>query len=65
MSPFQQANSRPSEHQRRFERITDRSELAVVQVSSAEQGDVHLQSIDGPKLGFIDLPYDVPLEREA
>ena len=39
--------------------------LAVVQVSSAEQGDVHLQSVDGPKLGFIDLPYDVPLEREA
>jgi hypothetical protein len=39
--------------------------LAVVQVSSAEQGDVHLLSADGPKLNFIDLPYDVPLEREA
>ncbi|MDT8402946.1 folate-binding protein YgfZ [Sulfuriflexus sp.] len=39
--------------------------LAVIQVSSAEQGDVHLQSIDGPKLDFIDLPYEVPLEREA
>ena len=34
-------------------------------VSSAEQGDVHLQSVDGPKLDFITLPYDVPLEREA
>lgn len=39
--------------------------LVVVQVSSAEQGDVYLQSVDGPKLDFIDLPYDVPLEREA
>jgi hypothetical protein len=39
--------------------------LAVVQVSSAEQGDVHLLSVDGPILDFIDLPYDVPLEREA
>lgn len=39
--------------------------LAVVQVSSAEQDDVHLQSVDGPKLDFIDLPYDVPLERES
>jgi folate-binding protein YgfZ len=39
--------------------------LVVVQVSSAEQGDVHLHSIDGPKLDFIDLPYEVPLEREA
>lgn len=39
--------------------------LAVVQVSSVEQGNVHLQSVDGPTLTFIDLPYDVPLEREA
>ena len=39
--------------------------LAVIQVSSAEQGDVHLQSIEGPRLDFIDLPYEVPLEREA
>lgn len=39
--------------------------LAVVQVSSAEQGDVHLHSVEGPRLGFIDLPYQVPLEREA
>jgi folate-binding protein YgfZ len=39
--------------------------LAVVQVSSVEQGDVHLQSVDGPKLDFISLPYEVPLEREA
>lgn len=39
--------------------------LAVVQVNHAEQDDVHLQSVDGPKLGFIALPYEVPLEREA
>ncbi len=39
--------------------------LVVVQVTSAEQGDVHLQSVDGPKLDFIDLPYDVALERET
>lgn len=39
--------------------------LAVVQVSSAEQDNVHLHSIEGPVLSFIDLPYRVPLEREA
>ena len=39
--------------------------LVVVQVSSAEQNNVHWQSVDGPKLGFIELPYNVPLERES
>lgn len=33
--------------------------LAVVQLSSAEAGDVHLGSKDGPKLSFRPLPYAV------
>lgn len=31
--------------------------LAVLQISSAEAGDLHLQSADGPTLTLMDLPY--------
>ena len=38
--------------------------LAVMQIAQVEQHSVHLGSKQGEKLEFIDLPYDVPLERE-
>ena len=38
--------------------------LAVLQIAQVEQGPVHLQDKNGPQLEFIDLPYEVPLERE-
>lgn len=34
--------------------------LAVMQMSCAEAGEAHLGSPDGPRLGFLDLPYNVP-----
>ncbi|WP_172597682.1 YgfZ/GcvT domain-containing protein [Sulfuriflexus mobilis] len=39
--------------------------LAVVQINSVDNGDVHLHSAGGPLLNFIPLDYPVPLEREA
>jgi hypothetical protein len=38
--------------------------LAVLQIAQAEQHAIHLGSATGPQLEFIDLPYQVPLERE-
>ncbi|MEJ2142589.1 MAG: folate-binding protein [Gammaproteobacteria bacterium] len=38
--------------------------LAVLQIAQAEQESIHLQGKNGPQLEFIDLPYEVPLERE-
>lgn len=38
--------------------------LAVLQIAQVEQGSIHLESPQGPKLDFIELPYEVPLERE-
>lgn len=35
--------------------------LAVVQVASAEAGEVHWKSPDGPRLAFRPLPYQVPV----
>lgn len=37
--------------------------LAVIEIASAEQHDLHLGSLDGPKLQLIDLPY--PLEQAS
>ncbi|MCK0511420.1 YgfZ/GcvT domain-containing protein [Aromatoleum buckelii] len=34
--------------------------LAVMQTSCAEAGDVHLGSLTGPRLSFLDLPYALP-----
>ncbi|KON80385.2 folate-binding protein YgfZ [Azoarcus sp. PA01] len=34
--------------------------LAVMQTSCAEAGDVHLGSLAGPRLSFLDLPYALP-----
>ena len=34
--------------------------LAVLQTSSAEAGEVHLQSLQGPQLRLLDLPYPLP-----
>ncbi len=31
--------------------------LAVLQTSSAEVGEIHLGSVDGPRLALLDLPY--------
>ena len=31
--------------------------LAVIQISSAEAGDLHLESAEGPRLHLLDLPY--------
>lgn len=36
--------------------------LAVVQIGSAEAGELHLASEDGPRLTVEALPYDVPVE---
>jgi len=36
--------------------------LAVLQISNVEAGDIHLQTANGPKLEFLDLPYDVTNE---
>lgn len=38
--------------------------LAVLQIAQVEQHTIHTGSKDGDKLEFIDLPYEVPLERE-
>jgi len=38
--------------------------LAVVQVSAMEAGDLRLENDTGPLLEFLDIPYEVPLERE-
>jgi len=38
--------------------------LAVIQVASAEQGPLFLNSAGGPQLDLLDLPYTVTLERE-
>ncbi|MDO9597132.1 MAG: folate-binding protein [Azoarcus sp.] len=34
--------------------------LAVMQSSCAESGEVHFGAVDGPLLGFLDLPYALP-----
>jgi hypothetical protein len=34
--------------------------LAVMQISSHETGNVHFQSLQGAKLGFLPLPYSLP-----
>jgi folate-binding protein YgfZ len=39
--------------------------LAVVQISSAEQGDVRLASKDGPPLSYQALPYPFPVAESA
>lgn len=33
--------------------------LAVIEISSVEAGDIHLQDLSGPALQFMDLPYEV------
>ena len=33
--------------------------LAVIEIAAAETGDVHLGSVDGPRLIFLDLPYSM------
>jgi len=38
--------------------------LAVVQISAQESGDIHLENDTGPMLHFLEIPYEVPLERE-
>jgi folate-binding Fe-S cluster repair protein YgfZ len=38
--------------------------LAVLQIAQAEQYPIHLENKNGPQLEFIELPYEVPLERE-
>ena len=38
--------------------------LAVLQVASAEQGPLYLESGSGPELELLELPYEVTLERE-
>lgn len=38
--------------------------LAVLQIAQVEQHPIHLENKEGPQLEFMDLPYDVPLERE-
>ena len=38
--------------------------LAVLQIARVEQDSIHLDGKKGPELKFIDLPYEVPLERE-
>lgn len=38
--------------------------LAVLQIAQVEKDSIHLQDKNGPQLEFIDLPYEVPLERE-
>jgi folate-binding protein YgfZ len=38
--------------------------LAVIQISDAESEDIHLDSIDGPKLELQELPYPVELKQE-
>lgn len=34
--------------------------LAVLQTSSAEAGEIHLHSLEGPQLRLLDLPYPLP-----
>ena len=38
--------------------------LAVLKIDQVEQHTIHLENKQGPQLEFIDLPYEVPLERE-
>ena len=38
--------------------------LAVLQIANTEKGSVHLVDANGPQVELIDLPYEVPLERE-
>lgn len=38
--------------------------LAVLQIASAEQGPLYLNSANGPEHSLLDLPYTVTLERE-
>ncbi|MGD8886756.1 MAG: folate-binding protein [Gammaproteobacteria bacterium] len=38
--------------------------LAVLQISNAQNGTVHLNSPEGEAVNFLDLPYTVALERE-
>ena len=38
--------------------------LAVLQIASAEQGTLFLNTASGPELKLLDLPYTVTLERE-
>lgn len=38
--------------------------LAVLQIASAEQGPLFLESASGPELELMELPYEVTLERE-
>jgi len=37
----------------------DHDVLAVIQIASAEKGDVHWRSLDGPTLKLLSLPYAV------
>ncbi|WP_078119186.1 CAF17-like 4Fe-4S cluster assembly/insertion protein YgfZ [Thiosocius teredinicola] len=34
--------------------------LAVLEISVADGGDIHLDSVDGPALKLLDLPYELP-----
>ena len=38
--------------------------LAILKIAQAEQHSIHLEDKQGPQLELIDLPYEVPLERE-
>jgi tRNA-modifying protein YgfZ len=38
--------------------------LAVVQIASAERGDIHWKSLDGPVLKLLPLPYQVTNDRQ-
>jgi folate-binding protein YgfZ len=38
--------------------------LAVIQISSAEAGDLHLVDADGPRLELLELPYAFPLPED-
>ena len=38
--------------------------LAVVQIASAERGDIHWKSLDGPVLKLLPLPYQVSRDRQ-
>lgn len=38
--------------------------LAVLQDNAVEQGDIRLGSLEGPRLGLLDLPYELDRDRE-
>ena len=39
--------------------------LAIIQIGSVNDGEVHLGTTDGPLLEFLDLPYQLPATGEA